>query len=71
MLNITIEKTKTPKPLPEKGQPLGFGHIFTDHMFLMNYTEGKGWYDARIVPYQPISLDPSAMIFHYGQEMFE
>lgn len=71
MLNITIEKTKTPKPLPEKGQPLGFGHIFTDHMFLMNYTEGKGWYDARIVPYQPLSLDPSAMIFHYGQEMFE
>lgn len=40
-------------------------------MFVMNYTEGKGWYDARIVPYGKVSLDPSAMVFHYGQEMFE
>ena len=38
---------------------------------MMNYTEGKGWHDARIVPYGNISLDPSAMVFHYGQEMFE
>jgi len=51
--------------------PLPFGKIFTDHMFVMNYTEGKGWYDARIIPYSPITLDPSAMVFHYGQEMFE
>ncbi len=71
MLNITIEKTKNPKQIPEKGAALGFGHIFTDHMFMMNYTEGKGWHDARIVPYQPLSLDPSSMVFHYGQEMFE
>ena len=40
-------------------------------MFVMNYTEGKGWHDARIVPYQNLSLAPSAMVFHYGQEMFE
>ena len=40
-------------------------------MFVMNYTEGKGWHDARIVPYQKIELDPSAMVFHYGQTMFE
>jgi branched-chain amino acid aminotransferase len=71
MLNITVEKTKNPKKLPEKGAALGFGKIFTDHMFMMNYTEGKGWHDARIVPYQPLSLDPSSMVFHYGQEMFE
>ncbi len=71
MLNITVEKTKTPKQIPAKGEPLGFGHIFTDHMFMMNYTEGKGWHDARIVPYQNLSLDPSSMVFHYGQEMFE
>ena len=71
MLNIRIEKTSTPKAKPEAGKPLPFGKIFTDHMFIMNYTEGKGWYDARIVPYAPITLDPSAMVFHYGQEMFE
>jgi len=40
-------------------------------MFVMDYETGKGWHDARIEPYQPISLEPSAMVFHYGQEMFE
>lgn len=65
------------EPLPE-GQrkrkpegPLGFGKYFTDHMFVMDYTAGKGWHDARIVPYQSIPLDPSAMVLHYGQEIFE
>ncbi len=71
MLNIRIERTTTPKEKPKAGMPLPFGKIFTDHMFVMNYTEGKGWYDARIIPYSPITLDPSAMVFHYGQEMFE
>ena len=71
MLDIRIEYTKNPAKKPEAGQPLGFGKIFTDHMFIMNYTEGKGWHDPRIVPYQNISLAPSAMVFHYGQEMFE
>lgn len=71
MLNIKIEKTTTPKELPKAENPLKFGTIFTDHMFIMNYETGKGWHDPRVVPYQPISLDPSAMVFHYGQEMFE
>ena len=71
MLNIKIEKTTAPKAKPAKGQKLGFGHIFTDHMFVMNYTEGKGWHDARIIPYQNLSLSPASMVFHYGQEMFE
>ncbi len=71
MLNIRIEKTTTPKELPKADNPLKFGTIFTDHMFLMNYETGKGWHDARIVPYQPLSLEPSSMVFHYGQEMFE
>lgn len=59
--------------LKEKPDPksLGFGKIFTDHMFVMNYTEGKGWHDPRIVPYGEISIEPSAMVFHYGQSMFE
>ena len=68
-MNIRIEKTTTPKE--KTTGKLGFGKVFTDHMFVMNYTEGKGWHDARIVPYQKLQLDPSAMVFHYGQEMFE
>ena len=71
MLNIKIEKTTTPKEKPAKGQKLGFGKIFTDHMFVMDYTEGKGWHDARIVPFQDLVMSPAAMVFHYGQEMFE
>lgn len=71
MLDIKIEQTKNPKPLPEPENPLVFGTIFTDHMFIMNYEPEKGWHNARIVPYQPVVLDPSAMVFHYGQEMFE
>lgn len=70
-MDIKITRTQNPKRKPAKGEKLGFGKIFTDHMFIMNYTEGIGWHDARIVPYGEISLEPSAMIFHYGQEMFE
>lgn len=69
MLDIKITKTTNPKTKPEG--PLGFGKIFTDHMFVMNYTEGRGWHDARIVPFENISLSPACMVFHYGQEMFE
>lgn len=59
--------------LKEKPNPnnLGFGKVFTDHMFMMDYTEGKGWHDPQIIPYQPISLDPSSVVFHYGQTVFE
>lgn len=71
MLNIHIEKTLTPKPLPEATNPLTFGTIFTDHMFIMNYNSAKGWHDARIIPYGPIPMEPSSMVFHYGQELFE
>ena len=71
MLDIKVTKTTSPKQKPAKGQPLGFGKIFTDHMFMMNYTEGKGWHDARIVPFERIPLSPAAMVFHYGQAMFE
>ena len=71
MLNIRVEKTQNPKPIPGPENPLVFGTIFTDHMFMMDYEEGKGWIDPRIIPYQPLSLEPSCMVFHYGQEMFE
>ena len=70
-MEIKITKTTSPKQKPAPGQPLGFGKIFTDHMFVMDSPEGKGWHDARIVPYGNLSLAPSAMVFHYGQEMFE
>lgn len=69
-MEIRIEKTTAPKAKPD-WKNLGFGHIFTDHMFIMDYDEGQGWHDARIVPYQPIVLDPSALVFHYAQECFE
>lgn len=70
MLNIRIEKTKNPKEKPDENN-LGFGKIFTDHMFVMEYQIEKGWYNPEIIPYQPILIEPSAMVFHYGQEMFE
>ncbi len=69
-MEIKITRTTTPRQKPDQSN-LGFGKIFTDHMFMMNYTEGKGWHDARIVPYENLSLAPAAMVFHYGQEMFE
>ena len=71
MSKCKIELTKTPKAKPADQTKLGFGQYFTDHMFIMNYDEGLGWHDPRIVPYAPIELDPAAMILHYGQEVFE
>ncbi len=71
MQTIRIERTTCPKEKPGKDNPLVFGTIFTDHMFMMDYEEGKGWIDPRVVPYQKLELEPSCMVFHYGQEMFE
>jgi len=50
---------------------LGFGNHFSDHMFLMEYAQGKGWRSPRIVPFGPLPILPSAMVLHYGQEIFE
>lgn len=69
-MEIKTQLTTTPKDKPD-AQNLGFGRHYTDHMFIMNYDEGQGWHDARIVPYQPIVLEPSALVFHYAQECFE
>ena len=71
MQEIRIERTKSPRQKPADSTKLGFGQIFTDHMFIMNYDEGQGWHDPRIVPYGPLELDPAAMCLHYGQEVFE
>ena len=69
MLNIKINKTKTPKAKPEGA--LGFGQYFTDHMFIMDWNEGQGWHDARIVPYGPLEMSPASTALHYGAEIFE
>lgn len=71
MLEISVELTKSPKQKPSESEPLSFGKYYTDHMFIMNYDEGEGWHNPRIVPYQNIALDPAAMCFHYAQEVFE
>lgn len=65
-----VTKTLNPKQKPDP-ETLEFGTVFTDHMFVMDYSEDKGWHDARIVPYAPIVLEPAAAVFHYAQEMFE
>ncbi len=62
-MQITLSTTKKEKPQADQ---LEFGKQFTDHMFIMDYTQGQGWHDPRIVPYQPLSLEPSAMIFTMG-----
>ena len=71
MLDIKITRTTSPKEKPQDETKLGFGKKFTDHMFVMDYTEGEGWHDARIVPYGPFELDPATVVFHYAQEIFE
>lgn len=69
-MNISVTKTACPKEKPD-ASTLGFGKIFTDHMFLMDYTPEKGWYDARIVPFGYLSLHPASTVLHYGSEIFE
>lgn len=69
-MEIKIERAKTLKDKPDQDK-LGFGSYFTDHMFIMDYTDEKGWHDARIVPYAPIAMDPATMVLHYAQETFE
>lgn len=68
---ISVTRASKPKQKPAADAPLGFGQIFTDHMFSMDYVEGQGWINPRIEPYAPICLEPSAMVFHYGQAIFE
>ena len=69
-MEIKMNLTKTPKAKPDWNK-LGFGKIFTDHMFVMDWNSEKGWYDARIEPFGNLSLHPAATVFHYGAEIFE
>ncbi|MCG8471666.1 MAG: branched-chain amino acid aminotransferase [Desulfobacterales bacterium] len=69
-MEIEITRIDQPKAKPDESN-LGFGTIFTDHMFTMDYTEGKGWHDARITPYSAFDMNPATMVLHYGQTIFE
>src|SRR5713226_5361487 len=67
---IRITRATTLKKRP-KDSDLGFGKVFTDHMFVMDFQEEKGWYDPRVEPYAPFSLDPAAAVLHYAQSVFD
>ena len=70
-MNISITKNTAPAKKPENAE-YGFGKIFTDHMFIMEYDADQGgWHDARIVPFQNLSLHPASTVLHYGSEIFE
>ena len=67
---IKFIKRETLKVKPE-ADSLGFGKYYSDYMFEMDYDIENGWHDPRITPYAPLTLDPAAMVFHYGQAIFE
>ncbi|MDR0654297.1 MAG: branched-chain amino acid aminotransferase [Synergistaceae bacterium] len=72
-MELKFELTKKPKhiPTPEELARTHFGTVFTDHMLIIDYDKGKGWHDARVVPYGPLPFEPAACCFHYGQLIFE
>ncbi len=70
-MELTISRIAAPKAKPQDETKLGFGKVFSDHMFMMEYEEGKGWYNARIQPYQSLQIDPASPVLHYSQEIFE
>jgi branched-chain amino acid aminotransferase len=72
-MTIEIHRTTNPKTKPNfsDANSLGFGKIFTDHMFVMDYDEKNGWHDAKIVPYGKENFEPSVSVMHYGQTVWE
>jgi branched-chain amino acid aminotransferase len=73
-LEFEIRASAAPATAQQRAEMLaapGFGSVFTDHMATIRWTQGRGWHDALIEPYGPITLDPAAAVFHYGQEIFE
>ena len=71
MQDITFMLANELKAKPADESKLGFGKIFTDYMFVVDYAPEKGWHDAKIVPYAPFEMDPASMVLHYGQAIFE
>ena len=70
-MELTITRTTHPAEKPADPRKAGFGTIFTDHMFEMDYSPEQGWHNARIIPLENLSLHPGAAVFHYGAEVFE
>lgn len=73
-MRVDIDTTFTPDPSRRADimeRELGFGRYFTDRMLTVQYTEGRGWHDARIGPFENFSLSPAAAVLHYGQAIFE
>ncbi|MGI6169583.1 MAG: branched-chain amino acid aminotransferase [Christensenellales bacterium] len=70
-MELKLIETVNKKAKPQDESKLEFGHHFTDHMFLMEYNQTLGWHNARIEPYAPLSLEPSTLVLHYGQGIFE
>jgi branched-chain amino acid aminotransferase len=73
-LDFEMRPNPTPAAAAEREALLtapGFGRVFTDHMVTIRWTDGKGWYDARVEPYAPLSLDPATAVLHYAQAIFE
>lgn len=68
---MEIKITKTQNPKQKQTENLGFGKVFSDHMFVCDYERGKGWYNARIIPFQNLTMHPAATVLHYGAEIFE
>ena len=69
-MQMTVKRADKLKPKPDPAK-LGFGTLFTDHMLQLDYDPKQGWHAARIEPYAPLPLDPSTMVLHYGQAIFE
>ena len=69
-MEIKITKSTVLGEMPPEDK-LGFGKVFTDHMLIVDWEEGKGWFDARIVPFGRIDLHPASTVLHYGAEIFE
>lgn len=74
MLDYTITRTDNPTSAEELSEILanpGFGKHFTDHMVTIDWTEEKGWHNAQVRPYGPMTMEPASNVFHYGQAIFE
>ena len=69
-MEIKVTRAAQLKEKPDSSK-LVFGKCMTDHMLIIDYDEGQGWHDARIVPYGPLMIDPAAKVLHYAEEIFE
>ena len=69
--NFPVTRTTHPKARPQDETQLGFARFFTDHMFAMDWDEGLGWHDGRVVPHEPLLIEPASCVLHYAQKMFE